>query len=136
MLQEWIQNHTLTSQNWTAFKDHFHGFVINKYHEQMANEMLADMNWEMWIKEGGIPPNLTDFTTPALNESKKIANDYISGAGDTSPENYTDYNTYKSNLKVVFLEELLTNFETVNLKIIQKIDTDLKITDAEDPEVK
>lgn len=79
----------------------------------MADEMLADMNWEMWIMEGGIPPNLTDFTTPALNESKAIANGYISGAGDTSPTNYTDYNTYKSNLRVVFLEELLTNLETV-----------------------
>lgn len=104
----------------------------------MAQEMLSDMNWDLWIFQGGLPPNYTDFTTVALNESKQIANDYVSLAGDKSPDNYTDYNNYTSNLRVVFLEELLSpdNFDKVDEKIITKIDTDLNITMAEDPEVR
>lgn len=65
-----------------------------------------------------------------------MAQAYIAGGGDTSPTNFQDYNEYYSSLKVVFLEDLVTDPDVVTLKIIEKIDADLKITDSVDPEVR
>jgi len=65
------------------------------------------MDWETWVKVGGLPPNQLDFTTAKLNESKAMASAYIAAAGASSPDNYKDYIDWYSSLHVIFHEQLL-----------------------------
>ena len=69
------------------------------------------MDWSSWLYEPGLPPVIADFNTEQSNESAALALAYIAGAGETSPTNYTDYNDFYSNLKVVFHDTLQANYD-------------------------
>jgi leukotriene-A4 hydrolase len=56
--------------------------------------------------------------------------------GKASPENFTDYLAWKSNVRVIFLSQLEAEEESVSLEIIELIDSDLNITETVDPECK
>ena len=47
-----------------------------------------------------------DFTTAESDAAAELARKYISLHGTFSPENYEDYFSYYSNLKVVFHDTL------------------------------
>ncbi len=65
-----------------------------------------------------------------------MALDYISRKGDSSAANYSDYlDTKDPNLKVIFLDTLVSNKAIVTYKILSKIDSDLKVTGDRNPEV-
>jgi hypothetical protein len=63
-----------------------------------------------------------------------LANEYVSLAGASSPTNYTDYNNFVSNQRVVFLQTLMSA-PSIDIAIITLIDSDLDITSSVDPEV-
>jgi len=66
-----------------------------------------------------------------------MANEYITLQGLSSPANHANYNSkYYSNLKVIFIQQLVTREKDIGLVILNKIDADLKITDNNDPENK
>lgn len=94
------------------------------------------MDWETWVKVGGLAPVPLDFTTAKLNESIAMASAYIAGAGETHPDNYMDYVDWYSSLHVIFMEQLLTQYDETTLAIMDKIDTDFNVTDTVDPEVR
>lgn len=94
------------------------------------------MDWETWIYEPTLAPVDLDFSTPESDQATELALGYIALNGTGSPTNYTAYNSYYSNLKVVFHDTLETNIDRVNLAILQKIDEDLNCTNDIDPEVK
>ena len=64
------------------------------------------MNWEAWMYETGFDPTGTlNFMTSEALEAINLAEEYLKLNG-TTPENYLVYNTWYSNLKVMFLEHL------------------------------
>lgn len=79
-----------------------------------------------------------------LIEAQNIADGYYDGKGATSPPNYQDYNDnakFYSNLRVIFVQQLVKRFKADGWKqnpdavaILAKIDADLKITDNNDPD--
>ena len=82
-------------------------FVEDTYPDSTdVNRILASVDWASWIYAPGLPPVQSDFTTKASNDSAALADGYIYFAGESSPANYTAFNSYYSNLKVVFLERL------------------------------
>ena len=94
------------------------------------------IDWESWIyKPGGAPVPL-DFSTKESNQAADLALAYIKLNGTSSPVNFTQYNSYYSNLKVVFHDTLLNNYDKVNTAILKKIDADLNCTSEADPEVR
>jgi hypothetical protein len=86
--------------------------------------------------KAGLPPVTADFTTPEGTQSADLALAYIALNGTGSPENFEEYNSYYSNLKVMFHDTLQANMDKVNTAILVKIDADLKVTADIDPEVK
>jgi len=71
-----------------------------------------------------------------LLASQKLADDYITLQGLSSPANYQDFNNaakYTSNLKVIFVQQLMKRSADVGLVILNKIDADLKISSNNDP---
>lgn len=77
-----------------------------------------------------------DFTTVALNESSELADEFIKLNGTGSPAKFEDYLDFYSNLRVVFIERLVTRKDEVDLAILKKIDADYNVTETVDPEVK
>ena len=88
----------------------------------------------MWVKHPGLPPITLDFTTPALNQSSDLADEYIKLGGASSPDNYADYFDFYSRLRVVFLSRLDARISDVSLDIIKRVDGDYNVTNTEDPE--
>lgn len=84
----------------------------------------------------GPAPVYLDFTTKELNASSDLADAYIKLGGSGSPSNYTDFNDWYSNLRVVFLERLATRRSDVNAAILTKVDEDYNVTHTLDPEMK
>ena len=92
------------------------------------------MNWTAWVRGPGLAPVWQDFTTPKLNESIAMANEYIKLAGASSPADNKDYLTWYSSLKVVFLNQLFGRVNDTSISVIELIDADLNITYTLDPE--
>ena len=101
-----------------------------------VNQILAAVDWQAWMYESTLAPEPLDFTTPESDQASQLALDYIALNGTASPANFSVYNTYYSNLKVVFHDTLETNLKDVNLNILERIDADLNCTLDIDPEVK
>jgi len=115
----------------------FSQFVESYYSDaDQVNEILAMVDYEEWIYVVGTDPtNTLNFTVPPVTAALDMANAYIVGNGTSGPSNYADYNTWESNQKVVFHQTILWNINT-NVEIMARIDSDLNVTAATDPEVR
>jgi len=113
----------------------FESYVDANYPDN-GTVIKSAVDWQTWVHTPGIPPIISDFTTPELNESKTLAEKYIELAGDSSPQNYEDYKTYFSGLQQVFVDTLNGRMDDVTPAILTRIDGDLNITGTLDPEVK
>lgn len=136
LIQEHIFEHQQSSQNYLEFEMVFEDFVSENFSEDKADEIIAAMDWEAWVVAPGMPPVTLDFTTDSIIESQSLADQYISLAGASSPENSAEFLEYASNLKVVFLERLSAKADEVTLEILEQIDADYNLTLSLDPEVK
>ena len=65
-----------------------------------------------------------------------MADKYLDLKGKSSPVNYTDYNGFYANQKVIFLLQLIKRVDEVNLLLLLRLDGDLMITRDPNPEIK
>ena len=49
----------------------------DNFSDEEANEIIQAVDWEVWVKSPGLPPITLDFTTPELNQSSALADEYI-----------------------------------------------------------
>jgi len=110
--------------------------MMNVTNQTMAENIVQAVNWTLWIKESGGSPVPLKFSTNTSIAASVLADDYINRGGNSSPANFTEYSTYYSNLKVVFLLEFLARLSEMTPDIIFRIDRDLNITGDPNPEVK
>jgi hypothetical protein len=81
------------------FKGEFETLVDAKYNATEAVTIKGKLDWETWVHSPGLAPVHLDFTTPALNESSDLADQYITLAGGaTSPSNFEDFKGWYSSL--------------------------------------
>lgn len=135
LIQKHIQTHSQQSVIYEDFIMVFDDYLEENFSVDDAEKIKNAMDWETWVKAPGLPPVTLDFKTKELVESQHLATEYINGGGK-SPANYTEYNSWYSSLKVVFLEQLIESYDKVDLALIKKIDDDLNITSTLDPECK
>jgi len=136
MLQQYILENSQTSITYYIFKAKFESTVDANFNETMAAEIKGKMDWDAWVHQPGLAPVWQDFTTPALNESSALADQYIALAGQGSPQNYTDYNSWYSSLRQVFLQRFNSRLNDTTITILEKVDADLNVTNTLDPELK
>jgi len=87
--------------------------------------------------ESALPPQGTfDFSTPKGREAEELAFAYMALGGESRPENWEDYFSFYSNLKVIFYETLAANPDQVTIALLTQIDADYNSTQDPDPEVK
>ena len=136
-LEYYLVMNSLMSIDEFTMRKTFSNFIETYYPDaNHDNDLLQSIQFTQWIYEvGPDPTGLLDFTNPYTTAAKSLALAYISGGGSSSPSNYQDYNEFFSNQRVVFLQTLLQNINT-DEAIITRIDADLDITSATDPEVR
>lgn len=86
------------------------------------NEILSEVDWEVWLNRPELAPVPLDFSTDMSNEAVSIALEYISLGGKSSPEDKQQYFEFDSNLKTIFHTTLLENQSQVTLAIVSLID--------------
>jgi len=52
--------------------------------------------------KAALSPEKLDFSTTEAVSANTLANGFIAKNGTGAPENYVDYNSYYTNLKVIF----------------------------------
>jgi hypothetical protein len=74
-------------------KAHFETFVRATYTKEESDAIIASVDWEQWVKQGGANPAgvLLNFTTEGAVHFENLADEYIALAGKSSPVNYTDF---------------------------------------------
>lgn len=80
-----------------------------------------------------MPTILPDLTTPIYTKAMHLADQYLSQKKDID---YSDYSSFFSSVKVLFVEKFLDNLDKVDSSLSARLDQDLKISDLDDPEVK
>lgn len=71
------------------------------------NHILGEIDWNTWKYAVGTDPSGTlNFNTTNQAKAVALANAYVALNGTASPANFGQYNTWYSNLKVVFHDTL------------------------------
>jgi leukotriene-A4 hydrolase len=121
-LNFYMRQHHLTSITTIQLRETWEFFVeyeIPGLSAEQVNAILGAMDWSTWLYQPGLPPVQLDFSTPEGDQSASLALQYIALNGTGSPENITEtYNTYYSNLKVVFHDTLQANTHMLNTAIL------------------
>jgi len=81
-------------------------------------------------------PDGLNFQTAGAISFEQLADMYISLGGASSPSNYTNYlNTDDVQLQIIFLTRLVARKADMTLAIMARIDSDLNVTVAKNPEL-
>lgn len=86
---------------------HFESFVRSKYSSKDATTLISKIDWITWVTKPGLPPVTLDFVTSEYNEVIKLADDYITLKGSSSPAGWEKLKTYITSLKSIFVQRLL-----------------------------
>lgn len=135
-LREYITKFARQSIYYYEMQSSYETFVRANYATKDANNLLAKIDWNTWVKKPGLPPVILDFKTPEYEAAKKLADDYIAAGGNSSPSGFEKYKDWVEGLKSIFNQQLLDKVDKVTAKIVQKIDTDLAISNTLNPEIK
>jgi leukotriene-A4 hydrolase len=75
-----------------------------------VNEVLSQIDWELWIYGVGPDPTMSlNFTTANNSEAVQLALDYIALNGSANPPNWQAYEYWPSPSQVLFHDTLLDN---------------------------
>ena len=134
MLNEYIHENAYTSIKWPVFRAKVESYIDKTWTNMNEARMLkSKIDWMTWVYGPGLPPIIANFTTPELTEAVNLAHAYIDAGGNSSPANFTDFNTWDSNTKVIFIQALVKRTEDVHVSVLARIDNDLNITHSLDP---
>jgi leukotriene-A4 hydrolase len=122
----WLSTYKYKSADSDDFRQLFETHLKQVWSSSKASDIMKKIDWVTWLETAGLPPATANFTTSEEKAAIKLADDYISLAGASSPANYKDYNTtYKNNQRRLFLGQLLARKETLTVNIVKKINEDL-----------
>lgn len=136
-IRTYIKKYSLQSVTYLDLKATWEDYV-NANFKDTAQQILAAVDWDAWVKTPGANPSVynVSFVTTDAQKFEALADSYISLAGTASPQDYQDYlNTKDPQLKVIFLNRLTARMEEFEAKLIQKLDSDLNITNDMNPEI-
>ena len=104
-LRYYIRTNSLTSVTTIKLRANWEYFVATMIPDKSSddiNRILKAVDWDTWVYEPTLAPEPLNFNTPNSDQATQLALGYIALNGTGSPENYTAYLGYYSNLKVIF----------------------------------
>eukprot|EP00347_Sterkiella_histriomuscorum_P012727 403367448 len=143
--QAWIRLYILNfaqqSITYLEMKAHFIDWVTNtlyKGDQKSIDKVLNAIDWAAWIQQGGKNPpawNIS-FATDSAKTYEKLADDYITLQGTDHPKNYDIYlKETDPQLKVIFLNRLISRQNELNYNLLVLIDADYNCTWDKNPEI-
>lgn len=93
-LKEYINKYAKQSIYYTEMQSSYEAFVRANYASKDATTLLSKIDWNIWVKNPGLPPVTLDFKTTEYTTAIKLADDYIALKGQSSPSNFAAYNTW------------------------------------------
>ena len=107
LINRYIADNKYTSIKWEVLRDLYENFVDGAFTNKKEAQAKKDaVDWEAWIYYPGLSPVWQNFTTTEITEAKNLAISYINGNGSTSPSKASDFKSFNSNLKVIFMQTL------------------------------
>ena len=112
-LNFYMTQHKLTSittvelrQTWEYWVE----YELSDYTSEDDLNLLAAIDWSKWMYETGLAPVDLEFDTSESDRSAALALEYIRLNGTASPADVvSEYQSYYSNLKVVFHDTIQAN---------------------------
>jgi leukotriene-A4 hydrolase len=137
MLGAYLNNYRGQSVSYLDFRLYFNQWLRENYLPADAETAIEKVDWNAWVLTPGAIPAVLNFSTPNATLFADLAIQYVQTQGrGASPTNYTDFvETTNPNLKVIFLDKLVSLNSQVTPEIMLKIDSDLKITGDKNPEL-
>ena len=135
-LQTYILKYSQQSITTIELRQTWEQWVHDNFEGAKINEILSEVDWEVWLNKPELAPVPLDFTTDLSREATSLALEYISLGGESSPEDKDQYQKFDSNLKTIFYTTLLEHKDECNIAILTKVDADFNSTADPNPEVK
>ena len=124
-MNKWLTKFAQQSVDADDLKVTFERHLYDSYTSTKAKDIIKKIDWTTWIQGPGLPPWTANFTTAAENLALKLANDYISLGGNSSPLGFEKYKTWPNNQRWIFQNQLLLQKDKLTQKIVQKVNDDL-----------
>ena len=105
-MKTWLTKFSYQSVDADDLKVTFERHLYDSYSSTKAKDIIKKIDWTTWIKGPGLPPVTANFTSSAEQLAIKLANDYISLGGNSSPLGFEKYKTWPNNQKWIFLNQL------------------------------
>ena len=135
VMQRYIKKYQYKSVDHTAFKEVLEGLIKENYKKKQAKKIIAEIKWDKWLYEKGIPTYKNYFSSEYLKDAEKLAEDFINEKEDDSSvlKKFKDWHT---NVKLAFLNYLLENKEKINETIAQNLKKKLNLAEDYNSEIK
>jgi leukotriene-A4 hydrolase len=133
MLQSYIQAFSLKTVSNECFRHHFETYVKSNLGSE-ADKILADIDWDAWIKSPGQPVKTFDYPTKLKDEGEEFAKKILQGYKVTS-DDFTTFKQWHTNVKLVCLNYLKGNNEKMNDDIYYNMRDTLQLHDGYNVEV-
>jgi leukotriene-A4 hydrolase len=135
VMQRYIKKYQYKSVDHTAFKEVLEGLIKENYKKKQAKKIIAEIKWDKWLYEKGIPTYKNYFSSEYLKDAEKLAEDFINEKEDDFSvlKKFKDWHT---NVKLAFLNYLLENKEKINETIAQNLKKKLNLAEDYNSEIK
>jgi len=131
--RKYLQARAYTSVATEDFQGDFIDFVKSNF--KNSSEILSKIDWEQELRGIGMSIPKPNYDNKLIYDAKQLANEYIKLNGER-PWDYEKYLNFGVNQQVIFIIELLYNMTKINVKILDRIDLDYKISQNENnPEI-
>ena len=135
VMQRYIEKYKYKSVDYTAFKEVLETFIRENYKKKAAKKLIAEINWDKYLYEKGIPSYKTEFASELLKDAEKLAEDFLNEKEDDSTvlKKFQDWHT---NAKLAFLSYLKDNKDKITDTIAKNLKTKLNLAEEYNAEIK
>ena len=135
VMQRYIKKYKYKSVDHTAFKEVLEVLIRENYKKKQAKKVIAEIKWDKWLYEKGIPTYKNYFSSEYLKDAEKLAEDFINEKEDDSSV-LKKFKEWHTNVKLAFLNYLLENKDKINETIAQNLKKKLNLAEDYNAEIK
>jgi len=114
----------------TVTSEQFKEYFLQYFKDEKA---VQEIDWDTWYNKPGMPPVPNKFDQTLANISQSLADKWISGGSETSPN---DIHNWSANQIVVFLDKLLSAEPPLSKETIIKMEKTYQFTTSKNAEIR
>ena len=135
VMQRYIKKYKYKSVDHTAFKEVLENLIKEKFNEADSKKIIAEIDWDKWLNEKGIPNYKNEFVSELLKDAEKLSNDFLDEKEDKDLA-LKKFKEWHTNTKLAFLNYLIENKVKINDTIYNNIKNKLNLAEEYNSEIK